>query len=149
MNKAALYLYCPDGQGVQWEDGDLNEISLFKQRTGAKKKKPNLKIILIKTKPHSFCTIPLPQAADRESLSFRVWRSRSCYALILTAAFATASVRCQCLLALHPHPPAALSNESAPDACRLGSLSFINCKSLQLHRLQELLRATPAGSLPL
>lgn len=87
------------------------------------------------------------QAAGRVSLSFSV-KSWSCHTPIFNAAFAAESMRCQCLLTPHPHP-AAPSSESAPDARRLGSLGFINCKSLQLHWLQELLRATPAGNLPL
>jgi len=80
----------------------------------------------------------LHQAAGRTRLSFRV---RSCCAPIFTTAFTAESVRCQCLLTPYPHPAAAPSSESAPDACRPGSFSFINCKSLQLHWLQELLRA--------
>lgn len=113
--------------------------------------------------PHSFCIIhhaslpPLSspqspswlqqQAAGRVSLSFSMKRW-SCHAPIFNAVFAAKSMRCQCLFTPYPHP-AAPSSESAPDACRLESLSFINRKSLQLHWLQELLRATPAGNLPL
>lgn len=89
---------------------------------------------------------PHQQAAGRVSLSFSM-KSWSCYDPILNAAFAAENMRCQCLLTPYPHP-AARSSESAPDACSLGSLSFISRKSLQLHWLQELLRGTPAGNLP-
>lgn len=72
-----------------------------------------------------------------------------CHAPILTAAFAAECMKCQNLLTPSLHQAAAPSRESAPDAHSLGSLSFSNDKSLQLLWPQELLRAAPAGNLPL
>lgn len=76
-------------------------------------------------------------------------RTMPCPAPILIAAFAAERVKCQNLLTPSLHPAAAPSHESAPDAYSLGSLSFSNDKSLQLQWPQELLRAAPAGNLPL
>lgn len=76
-------------------------------------------------------------------------RTMPCPAPILIAAFAAERVKCQNLLTPSLHPAAAPSRESAPDAYSLGSRSFSDDKSLQLQWPQELLRAAPAGNLPL